>query len=55
MTSKDLIVDLSQIDMETPIADADEIARMNPQRFEMAQLTAVVYENLEDYSCVGYV
>ena len=22
---------------------------MNPQRFEMAQLTAVVYENLEEY------
>ena len=54
MAAKDLIVDLSQIDLDTTIADADEIAKLNPQRFEMAQLTAVVYENLEDHTCVGY-
>jgi 3-hydroxyacyl-[acyl-carrier-protein] dehydratase len=54
VAAKDLIVDLSQIDLDTTIADADEIAKLNPQRFEMAQLTAVVYENLEDHTCVGY-
>ena len=54
MTAKEFIVDLSQIDLNSTIADSDEIARLNPQRFEMAQLTAVVYENLDDYTCVGY-
>jgi 3-hydroxyacyl-[acyl-carrier-protein] dehydratase len=54
VAAKDLIVDLSQIDLDTTIADADEIAKLNPQRFEMAQLTAVIYENLEDHTCVGY-
>jgi 3-hydroxyacyl-[acyl-carrier-protein] dehydratase len=54
VTAKDFIVDLSQIDLDVTIADADEIAKLNPQRFEMAQLTAVIYENLEDHTCVGY-
>ena len=54
MAAKDFIVDLSQIDLDATIADADEIARLNPQRFEMAQLTAVSYENLDDHTCVGY-
>jgi|TARA_B100000809_G_scaffold235074_1_gene253032 3-hydroxyacyl-[acyl-carrier-protein] dehydratase len=54
VAAKDFIVDLSQIDLDTTIADADEIARLNPQRFEMAQLTAVIYENLDDHTCVGY-
>ncbi len=54
MAAKDFIVDLSQIDLDATIADADEIARLNPQRFEMAQLTAVIYENLDDHTCVGY-
>lgn len=54
MAAKDFIVDLSKIDLDTTIADADEIAKLNPQRFEMAQLTAVIYENLEDHTCVGY-
>ena len=54
MAAKDFIVDLSQIDLDVTIADIDEIAKLNPQRFEMAQLTAVIYENLEDHTCVGY-
>lgn len=54
MVAKDFIVDLSQIDLDATIADADEIARLNPQRFEMAQLTGVIYENLDDHTCVGY-
>jgi len=54
VAAKDFIVDLSQIDLDVTIADADEIARLNPQRFEMAQLTAVIYENLDDHTCVGY-
>ena len=48
------LVDLSLVDFDRPIATLDDIRRMNPQRFEMEQLTAVVYVNESDYSCVGY-
>ena len=54
MADKEFLVDLSQIDFNRPIADAEEIRKYNPQRFEMEQLTAVVYANEQDYSCVGY-
>ena len=54
MSEKDLIIDLSQIDLDHVIADIDEIRRHNPQRFEMEQLTAIVHEDLENKQCVGY-
>ena len=54
MAEKDLLVDLSQVDFDRAIVTLDEIRRYNPQRFEMEQLTAVVYINEQDYSCVGY-
>lgn len=54
MASKELLFDLSQIDLDRVIADADEIRKYNPQRFEMEQLTAVVYEDLPGNVCVGY-
>ena len=54
MSDKEFLVDLSQIDFSRPIADLEEIRKYNPQRFEMQQLTAVVYTNQEDVSCVGY-
>ena len=54
MAEKDYLVDLSQVDFDHAIATLDDIRRYNPQRFEMEQLTAVVYVNEQDYSCVGY-
>jgi 3-hydroxyacyl-[acyl-carrier-protein] dehydratase len=36
------------------IADIDAIRRYNPQRFEMEQLTAVIYENTSRHLCIGY-
>jgi 3-hydroxyacyl-[acyl-carrier-protein] dehydratase len=54
LAGKDLLVDLSQIDLNHVLADLEEIRRFNPQRHEMEQLTAIVHENLEDHSCVGY-
>ena len=54
MADKEFLVDLSQIDFSRPIADMETIRKYNPQRFEMEQLTAVVYANEEDFSCVGY-
>lgn len=54
MSPKDLLVDLSTIDFDHPIADAEEIRKVNPQRFEMEQLTAIVYIDAKSYTCVGY-
>lgn len=54
MAGKELIFDLAKLDFDTPTADIETIRQYNPQRFEMEQLTAVVYENVEDYICIGY-
>ena len=54
MARKDLILDFSEYDLDHVVADADEIRRYNPQRFEMEQLTAVVYEDAENIIAVGY-
>jgi 3-hydroxyacyl-[acyl-carrier-protein] dehydratase len=54
VAEKELLVDLSQIDFNKPIATIEDIRKANPQRFEMEQLTAVVYIDPTIWSCVGY-
>lgn len=54
MPSKDLIIDFSAYDLDHIVADIDEIRRYNPQRYEMEQLTAIVYDDVETGICVGY-
>lgn len=54
MPGKDLILDPAKIDVSRVIADIEAIRRWNPQRFEMEQLTAIVYEDLAERICVGY-
>ena len=54
MAKKELLVDPSLYDLNVPLAGIDEIRKYNKQRFEMEQLTAIVYENLNDVACVGY-
>ena len=54
MVSKEFIVDLDQIDFDRPTADIHQIRKHNPQRFEMEQLTAIVYEDPVNVACVGY-
>ena len=54
MTTKTLLYDLSQIDFDNVIADIEEIRKINPQRHEMEQLTAIVLEDLETFTVVGY-
>lgn len=54
MSKKELLVDPSCYDLDRPLAEIDEIRKYNKQRFEMEQLTAVVYENRDEVSCVGY-
>ncbi|HEV3415237.1 MAG TPA: 3-hydroxyacyl-ACP dehydratase FabZ family protein [Pirellulales bacterium] len=54
MAGKDLILDFSEYDVDHVIADQDEIRRYNLQRFEMEQLTAVIYADAERGICAGY-
>jgi len=51
---RDFIIRPSEYDLNTVIADLEEIRRYNQQRFEMEQLTAIVHEDLERALCVGY-
>lgn len=47
------IIDLSLIDLDNPIADIEAIRQVNPQRYEMEQLTAILYEDPEENSCAA--
>lgn len=44
MAARELIHDPATLDFQHVIADAAEIRKYNPQRFEMEQLTAIIYE-----------
>ena len=48
------IIDPAEVDFDDIIADIEEIRKFNPQRFEMEQLTAIVYANAEEMLCAGY-
>ena len=54
MSAKGYILDPAEIDTSQVVADIDEIRRMNPQRHEMEQLTAIVLADEERRLCVGY-
>ncbi len=54
MARKEPLIDVSTLDFDNPIADIEDIRKYNKQRFEMEQLTAIVYQDLETYLCVGY-
>lgn len=54
MAPRDYIVHPSLYDLDRVVADIHEIRRWNMQRFEMEQLTAIVYEDPDRGACVGY-
>ena len=54
MPKKPPIVDFLDFDLNNIIADREAIQKVNPQRFEMAQLDAVVYDDIENTVMVGY-
>ena len=54
MDPRKYIVDPSKYDLDHVIADSEAIRKFNAQRFEMEQLTAIVYEDKEEGICVGY-
>ncbi len=48
------IIDPALLDFDRPIADIEAIRALNPQRFEMEQLTAILYEDIERNACAAY-
>jgi len=48
------LYDVSQIDFSRPVFDIEAIRRINPQRNQMEQLTAVVYVDTVEHGVVGY-
>jgi 3-hydroxyacyl-[acyl-carrier-protein] dehydratase len=49
-----LHLDPASIDLTRTVADLDAIRRVNPQRFDMEQLTAIVHVNPVEHIVVGY-
>lgn len=49
-----LLFDITDIDLTQVVFDKTEIAKENPQAFEMSQLDAVVWYNDKDHTCIGY-
>lgn len=54
MSKKPLIVDPSLYDVDKPIATIEDIRKYNRQRYEMEQLTGILYDSFEEKKCVGY-
>lgn len=51
---KKYIIDPAAYDLNQIVADIDEIRKYNRQRYEMEQLSGVVYEDVPNRICVGY-
>ena len=49
-----LLFDLSKIDLTKVAFDKDEIAKVNPQSYEMSQLDAIVWHDLPKLQILGY-
>ena len=48
------LIPFADINFDNIVADKEKINSYNPQRFEMQQLDAVVYDEQDPYRCVGY-
>lgn len=55
MASIEFIVDPDLLDFDKPIADTEAIRGFNPQRHEMEQLTAILYEDMDRHVCAAYL
>lgn len=51
---RDLIIELSEVDLDNVVSNIEQIRKYNPQRYEMEQLTAIVLEDTDRQICVGY-
>jgi 3-hydroxyacyl-[acyl-carrier-protein] dehydratase len=43
-----------QLNFDRPLANLDQIRLLNQQRFEMEQLTGILYSNPADHSVIGF-
>lgn len=50
----ELNLDPTKLDLNHIIADREAIARVNPQRFEMQQIDAIIYEDTSLHVIAGY-
>jgi len=50
----EILMDPSKLDLTRIVADQEAIRQVNPQRFEMLQLTAIVYIDPSQHLIVGY-
>ncbi|MFZ9092005.1 MAG: 3-hydroxyacyl-ACP dehydratase FabZ family protein [Planctomycetaceae bacterium] len=48
------LYDLSKLNFVSPLFTQDDIRAINPQRFEMEQLTGIVHVDREQHLIVGY-
>ena len=48
------IYDLETVDFDKPLFSIEEIREVNPQRFEMEQLTAILFVDREGGGLIGY-
>ncbi len=48
------LIDVCQLDLTKVLVDLEGIRRVNPQRFEMEQLTAIVHMDPQQHLIVGY-
>lgn len=55
MASIEFIVDPDLLDFDRPVADIQAIRALNPQRHEMEQLTAILYEDTGRNVCAAYL
>ena len=46
MAREDLILDPASIDFDNVVADLEAVRKTNPQRYEMEQLTGIVYDDV---------
>jgi len=49
-----MLYDIEQLDFANPLYSLDDIRRVNPQRHEMEQLTAILLVDRENDGIVGY-
>ena len=49
-----LLIDLNSIDLNNILYNTDDIEKVNPHRYEMRQLDAIVHLDLEAGTIVGY-
>ena len=48
------IYEFDKVDYDRPLFSIEEIRKVNPQRFEMEQLTAILYVDQEGNGLIGY-